>query len=247
MVADYKALYEEAIVDAGGDIEAAKKAASERFSRSYGVSDFSTMGTNVVVKNPPEKAYPAAPDGTYDYIRDQLNEALKGEGVAANEVYLQPDDMTAQDIRSGKPPRYTVFYEQDGKIQRYHLPFYVDVDVMQQQFKAKKDEMLRNSEQRMMENRREEERRFPEGRGEGNLERFGNDQTYRGIAREGSPLGRAIEQRRNERNKAIERGRAGRAADDAERKTFEELSPEEQRARSLDDFLGGPFQPRGNR
>jgi hypothetical protein len=160
MVAEYRSLYQEAIVDAGGDMTAAKLAADERFKRSYGVTGFSTMGNNVVVKNPPEKAYPAAPDGTFDYIREQLAETMKGQGIEAEEFFLHPDELTARDIRAGLPPRYAVFYRKDGKIERFNVPFYADTTEMKKQFEEKKANSIRQSEGRMIENR---ERSIREG------------------------------------------------------------------------------------
>lgn len=153
MVSEYRSIYQEAIVDAGGDLIAAKKAADTRFQRSYGVSNLSTLGNNVVVKNPPEKAYPAAPDGTFDYIRDQLAQSMKNQGITADDYYLQPYEMTEKDIRAGKPPRYSVFYKKDGKIERFNIPFVADPEVMQKSFKAQKTGALRTSEQKMTDNR----------------------------------------------------------------------------------------------
>lgn len=152
MVSEYRSIYQEAIVDAGGDLIAAKKAADTRFQRSYGVSNLSTLGNNVVVKNPPEKAYPAAPDGSFDYIRDQLAQSMKNQGITADDYYLQPYEMTEKDIRAGKPPRYSVFYKKDGKIERYNLPFVADPEVMQKSFKAQKTGALRTSEEKMTDN-----------------------------------------------------------------------------------------------
>lgn len=156
MVSEYRSIYQEAIVDAGGDLIAAKKAADTRFQRSYGVSNLSTLGNNVVVKNPPEKAYPAAPDGTFDYIRDQLAQSMKNQGISADDYYLQPYEMTEKDIRAGKPPRYSVFYKKDGKIERYNLPFVADPEVMKKSFKAQKTGALSTSEEKMTDNRARE-------------------------------------------------------------------------------------------
>jgi hypothetical protein len=153
MVADYRSIYQEAIVDANGDLTVAKKAADQRFQRIYGVTSMTPMGSKVVVKYPPEKVYPAAPDGTHTYIQDQLNEAMKAEGVTGDQFYLQPDDITGQDVRAGKPPRYAVFYKKDGKIERFNLPFYADPAETQKRFQEQKEGILRTSEQRMIENR----------------------------------------------------------------------------------------------
>ncbi|MEY9631283.1 hypothetical protein [Sinorhizobium fredii] len=153
MLAEYRSIYQEAIVDAGGDMVAAKVAADERFKRSYGVTQFSTIGNNVVVKNPPEKAYPSAPDGNFDYIREQLAETMKGQGIEAEEFFLHPDELTARDIRAGLPPRYVVLYRKDGKIERYNVPFYADTTEMKKQYEEKEANSIRQSEGRMIENR----------------------------------------------------------------------------------------------
>ncbi|WP_233426639.1 hypothetical protein [Rhizobium mongolense] len=161
MVADYRSLYQEAIIDANGDLTVAKKTADERFKRTYGVTSFTPMGSKVVVKYPPEKVYPPAPDGTHTYIQNQLNEVMKEEGITADQFYLQPDDITGQDVRAGKPPRYAVFYKKDGKIERFNLPFYADPVEMQKRFQEQKEGMVRNAERRMLENR---ERTVREGK-----------------------------------------------------------------------------------
>lgn len=153
IVGDYKTILEESLVDANGDPDIATQLASERFGRNYGTSAFTTVGDDVVVKYPPEKAYPAGPDGTHEYVREQVKLALKGEGIEAETVYLQPYEETEQDIRSGKPARYQLFYEKDGKVERYFLPFYADPAVAKEQFKAKGAERLQSLEQRMIENR----------------------------------------------------------------------------------------------
>ncbi|WP_338893936.1 hypothetical protein [Sinorhizobium meliloti] len=153
MLAEYRSIYQEAIVEAGGDMVAAKVAADERFKRSYGVTEFSTIGNNVVVKNPPEKAYPPAPDGTFDYIREQLAETMKGQGIEAEDFFLHPDELTARDIRAGLPPRYVVLYRKDGKIERFNVPFYADTTEMKKQYEEKKAESIRQSEGRMIDNR----------------------------------------------------------------------------------------------
>lgn len=200
-----------------------------------------------MVRFPPEKAYPAMPDGSHDYIREQLSEAMKAEGVEASAFYLQGDADTEKDIKAGKPARYQVFYEQDGKLQRYNLPFYADPDAAKAQIKERQAATVKEAEQRMLESRAEQQRRFPDGEGLGQVERFGNDQLYRGIAREGSPMARAQLDAAEKRNAAAERGRQGRAKDDADQRAWEALSPEEQRRRSQDAFLDGPgpFQKQG--
>ena len=237
IVSDYRNVFEEALVDANGDQGAAEEIAKRRFQTMYGTTEFSPLSSNIVVRYPPEKAYPAMAEGGHDYIREQLAEAMKAEGIEADALYLQGDNMTEQDIKAGKPARYQVFYEQDGKLQRYNLPFYADVDAAKASTKAKQADAIKAAEERMLQNRTEEGRRFPEGRGTGRAERFGNDELYRGIARDNSPLGRAIERRLNR----------PKTEDQIEREAWDALSPEEQRSQSLDNFLDGPFQKRGNR
>lgn len=153
MVGEYRSILEESIVDANGDAGVASELAAERFQRIYGTSDLSTAGSSVVVKYPPEKAYPPAPDGTHDYVREQVLEALKAEGVSPSKVYLQADDTTEQDIRAGKPARYQVFYEQDGKMERYFLPFYADPEAGKAAAKAKQEQTVKEAESRMLSNR----------------------------------------------------------------------------------------------
>lgn len=153
MVTDYRSMFEEALVDSGGDIDAATKAANTRFQRFYGVSDLTSMGSNVVVKNPPEKAYPAGADGTHEYIRTQAMEALKAEGIEAEDVYLNPDLETDKDIRAGRLPAYRLMYVKDGKLETFPLAYAPDPS--QEKVKAKENaaKAVQDAEARMIENR----------------------------------------------------------------------------------------------
>lgn len=153
IVSDYRRIFEESIADANGDMDAAKELAKARFERSYGTTEFSPLGSNVVMRYPPEKAYPAGPDGTHGYIREQALEALKAEGVNPDVIYLQGDNGTEQDIRAGRQPRYQIFYEQDGKIERFFLPFFADPAAAKATARATKEQSLLNAESRMIENR----------------------------------------------------------------------------------------------
>lgn len=150
IVAEYRSIYQEAIADANGDLDAARSMADQRFRRIYGVSDLSQAGRGVVVKYPPENAYPPNIDGSHAYIREQLVEALTAEGVTPDKVYLQADENTAKDIRAGRPARYQIFYEQNGQLERYYLPFYADPDEARRR-------TLQQSEERMMQNRDQQE------------------------------------------------------------------------------------------
>jgi hypothetical protein len=153
IVSDYRSILEESIADANGDMDAAKELAKTRFSRTYGTTEFSPLGSGIVMRYPPEKAYPVGPDGTHGYIRSQAMEALKEEGVNPDTIYLQGDNGTEQDIRAGRPARYQVFYEQDGKVERFFLPFFADPAAAKAAEQGKKEQSLKDAESRMIENR----------------------------------------------------------------------------------------------
>lgn len=203
MVAEYRSIFEEALVDAEGDMTAATKAATERFQRSYGVSTLSTLGGNVVVKNPPEKVYPAGPDGTHDYVKEQLAEAMKGQGIEADDFFLNPDIETDRDIKAGRPARYRVFYEKDGVLEQYNFPFAADPAEANQRFKANKTEERQQSEQRSIDNRTrsQAERKAVDDAlsetvgpdwmkaraAEGEMERLRMDETMKGLSGEVNP------------------------------------------------------------
>jgi hypothetical protein len=124
MVGEYKSILEESLWDAAGDEELAKTFASKRFSERYGTSTFSLDGDGVVTRLPPEKTYPVGVDGTHEYIRDQAFFALEQEGIQTGKVFLQSDDITNNDFVRGQPARYLVYYEKDGQIEQFNLPFY---------------------------------------------------------------------------------------------------------------------------
>jgi muramidase (phage lysozyme) len=156
MVSEYKSLYEEALFDAAGDATVAEKTATERFLRTYGVSDFATLG-NTVIRNPVEKTYPAGPDGSHDWVRAQAIEALTSEGVKSDEIYLMPlpDGGTDKDVLAGKPPRYQILYKdpESGNIEQFNLPFFADPQAAQDQFMQQKAAIRAESERRMLEAR----------------------------------------------------------------------------------------------
>lgn len=124
MLGEYKAIFEDSIVEANGDQELARHLAAQRFSRLHGVSALTLAGDGVITRLPPEKVYPPGPDGTHAYVGEQVKEALAAEGIEADNVFLQYYDQTEADWRAGKPPRYQVWYEKDGKIEMFNLPFY---------------------------------------------------------------------------------------------------------------------------
>lgn len=128
MVSDYKSFFEEAIVDANGDLGAAQELAKTRFQRIYGPSNLNRAGSATVVRLPTEKTYRALPDGSYDYIRAQLEEALRAEGVTFEDVSLEAYDDTDADFSNGAPARYQVSYLSNGQWQMFNLPFVADYD-----------------------------------------------------------------------------------------------------------------------
>lgn len=124
MVGEYKSILEESLWDAAGDQELAKTYAKDRFSKRYGTSAFTLSGENIVERLPPEKTYPVGVDGTHEYIRDQVLFALEQEGIQTDKVYLQSSDITNDDFVRGQPARYIVYYDKDGEIEQFNLPFY---------------------------------------------------------------------------------------------------------------------------
>lgn len=156
MVSEYRGLLEEAIVDANGDQDAAKELAATRFQRVYGTSDLVIGGGSTITRLPPEKTYPAAPDGSHGYIRTQLEDALKQEGVAFDDVRLVPYDETEADFRSGEPARYQVSYLADGQWQLFNLPFVADPAAAIETFNADRRIQLDDARARQQRNVTEE-------------------------------------------------------------------------------------------
>lgn len=173
IVSDYKETLAESIFDAGGDIEAGKKLAEDRFKRRYGTSDFAMGGPNVVTRLPPEKTYSADANGSHAYIREQLSADLKADGVVHGEAFLVADSATETDVSAGNPPRYQVYYKDaDGVLQHHRAPFYAKAPTPQQvevSKKAASDKVLADLEAR----RQEAQQELEAGRDrEGNLDRF---------------------------------------------------------------------------
>ncbi len=125
MVSEYRGLLEESLFDTAGNQDTAKALAADRFKRRYAVSEFTLGGTGIVTRLPPEITYRPGVGGSHAYIADQLKAALKTEGVAAKEIYLQADAQTEQDFIAGRPARYEVWFRNsDGVLDRFRLPFY---------------------------------------------------------------------------------------------------------------------------
>ena len=160
MVADYRDILTESLVDTNGDADLANAMAKSRFARFYRPSELSLSGDGVITRLPPEATYPAGPDGTHGYIRAQAIEALAAEGVTAGEVFLQAYEGTEADAKSGKPPRYQLWYnDENGKMQTFNLPFYAVSGLQPQPAGGDGKDALNRSRDRLIRNRvRERER-----------------------------------------------------------------------------------------
>lgn len=196
MVSEYKAMLEESIVDANGDQAVAKELAATKFQRVYGMSDLSMAGGGVVTRLPPEKTYSPLPDGSFGYIKSQLEEALKGEGIEFEDVRLSAYEGTDADFVNGEPARYQVSYFANGQWQIFNLPFVADYEAGLEQYQKNRQAELARQAAEQARNAAEEEYHYPEGRG--GPERFSNGELYYGMANVNSPLGRFIAQKRQE-------------------------------------------------
>jgi len=246
MVSEYKSILQETILDANGDQTAAKDLANKRFERIYGASDLTLANAgwgNVITRLPPEKVYEPMPDGSFDYINDQLREALSGEGVKFDDIRLSSYDVTDLDHQNGEPPRYQVWYKNDGEWQLFHLPFYADRSAALDAYSAEQSRLLEERREQMEQNRQDELTRFPEGRD--GPERFSNDDLYYGAARADSPMGRSIRQRREKSRQTREAVAPLIEQDALDRQRQEALDPNIQRERMLDEYLNGPLMPGG--
>lgn len=197
MVAEYRDIVEQSILDTGGDLEAAKELASVKFQRRYGPSGMTLAGQGVVTRLPPEKTYQPMPDGSYDYISNQLREALTAEGVAFDDVRLVTYEGTDADFKTGADARYQVYYQSGGQWQLYNLPFTADHAAGLDAYNAEQQQLMVEREAERQSNLAAEQERWPEGRN--GPERFSNGELYYGIAKVNSPMGRAVEdqKRRN--------------------------------------------------
>lgn len=189
IVADYKSILEDAFAEANGNETVARDMAATRMKKIYGTSETSVFGSKTVMRLPPENTYAPLPDGSHGYIKEQLYEALKAEGVDFDEAWLESYDVTDADYQAKRPAHYQIVYSKGAEKSLFHLPFYADRDAALAKYQQAEqlliDERMTAREQSMA----AEQYKYPDGRN--GPERFGNDELYRGIAREGSPLANA--------------------------------------------------------
>ncbi|MBO6858485.1 hypothetical protein [Roseibium sp.] len=141
-VSEFKQLFRESLGEVGGDLEAAEKLAFTRMSRTWGTSEFSPHGSGKVLKYPVEKLYPEIGEGDdrHKYIRDQVETALKEEGIDAKRFYLTGNEYTVSDKRAQRAPRLTVQYvDQEGVLQQLPFAFTADVSAALVEEQARKD------------------------------------------------------------------------------------------------------------
>lgn len=215
IVADYKNLLEEGFVEANGNEHIARDLAAKRMQKIYGLSDMSIFGSKTVMRLPPEKTYNPLPDGSYDYIKEQLHDALKAEGVDFDEAWLESYDATDSDFQAGRPANYQIIYSKNGELGLFHLPFFADRNAALAKYSEAQKRSLAEREASWASNRSEEMRNYPEGRD--GPERFGNGDLYRGIAKVGSPIERAIAARQEEVRQSKEQQAREREAAKAKR------------------------------
>lgn len=124
LVADYRSTYT-ALRTYGVDAEKASELSLQRLGATWGVS---AAAGNQVMKNPPERSYPAIA-GSHDWIKDDLTAWVSGKlgpqfdagrrsleagfaGVGGDRKWnvegLIADKQTQAEIASGKPPSYQV-------------------------------------------------------------------------------------------------------------------------------------------
>lgn len=124
LTAEFRDLVRERYGDTG-DIDKAKQQAAERLKTVWGPA---VVNGGALMKYPPERFYPQV-DGAYDWMRKDIEPAIalyfgkprynetlsvpgvKGEPVHTSENWsyrLLSDQQTEADVKSGRPPTYTV-------------------------------------------------------------------------------------------------------------------------------------------
>lgn len=117
LVSDYRQAFRERYLQVGDEDEA-KALASADIKKTWGVSE--TSGSRQLMKFPPEMFYPPV-SGAHTYLRDDAVETASDLGGAEpTNVHLRPwidpstgRNLTAEDVRAGRPPRYRLIYERE--------------------------------------------------------------------------------------------------------------------------------------
>ena len=129
-VAEFKQLFKESLGEVGGDLDAAEKLAFQRMSRTWGTSEFSPHGSDVVLKYPVERLYPSVGEGGHEYIRKEAEKILQEEGKEFTRFFVVGnEEYTLKDYRTGRSPRMTIVYDDPKTGLRQQLQFASSFDV----------------------------------------------------------------------------------------------------------------------
>ncbi|WP_460080033.1 hypothetical protein [Roseibium sp. LAB1] len=118
-LADYERLFRQSYVELGGHKEAARDYAIYRFKQMWGLSAFAPEAEGTVLKYPVETAYPDLEKDGHGYVRKDVEDLLKAQGVRAAKWHLMPNDKTGRDRRQapadedGYGPRMTLTYDDE--------------------------------------------------------------------------------------------------------------------------------------
>ncbi|QFS98687.1 hypothetical protein FIV06_14765 [Labrenzia sp. THAF191b] len=118
-LADYERLFRQSYVELGGHKEAARDYAIYRFKQMWGLSAFAPEAEGTVLKYPVETAYPDLGKDGHGYVRKDVEDLLKAQGVRAAKWHLMPNDKTGRDRRQapadedGYGPRMTLTYDDE--------------------------------------------------------------------------------------------------------------------------------------
>ena len=139
---DYAKLYRENYALAQGDADVAKKTTIQQMQRMWGETRVHGAGGSSawgvfglrdrVVKYPPERFYPPL-DGSYDWIKGAVEDAVKGNAGAVADWELLPVPETAADVKAGSAPRYGIMVKNDAGVwselrDQSNQPLLIDFD-----------------------------------------------------------------------------------------------------------------------
>lgn len=139
---DYAKLYRENYALAQGDADVAKKTTIQQMQRMWGETRVHGAGGSSawgvfglrdrVVKYPPERFYPSV-DGSYDWLKGAVEDAVKGNAGAVADWELLPVPETAADVKAGSAPRYGIMVKNDAGAwselrDRSNQPLLIDFD-----------------------------------------------------------------------------------------------------------------------